>query len=118
MLNSLLMTPASFIVVDTPTSAATRLKNDLGSIHPQSKTWLVKFKLLKNRIHGLLPSTGRPNHPNLLFNKTLISQVQTPKHLGVTLAEDACWRPHTSMCLDKARERIGLLPSFKHLIQV
>ena len=105
-----------YIVVENPATSANILNNDLERINLWSKRWLVTFNPQKTESMIFSRKRIKPHHPNLLMNNTVIANVETHKHLGLILSDDAKWKAQITECLNKAWQRIGILRSLKFLL--
>ena len=104
---------ALFIIVDTPTEAATKLNADLSNIHSWAEKWLVTFNPSKTKSLIISKKTNRPFHPPLFFNDCQINEVESHTHLGVNLSNSCSWQVHIQSIKQKAWKRINLMRSFK-----
>ena len=53
-----------------------------------------------------------PTHPDLKFNRTIVSKVSEHKHLGLILESDLSIGKHLNKKMTKAKKNVGIL---KHL---
>ena len=74
-----------YLVVDNPTRAADLLNSDLHKVHNWSKDLLDKFNPNKTEELVISRKTIPPRHPSLFMNNLQIKQVDSHKHLGVTI---------------------------------
>ncbi len=102
-----------YIIVDDPSESATKLNEDINTIHQWSQNWLVTFNPSKTESMIFSKKKNKPHHPNRYMNNTVINLVTEHKHLGLTFSDDGKWIAHISNCLDKAWQRIGILRSHK-----
>ena len=86
-----------YIIVEDPITASTTLNNDLASIHSWSQSWLVSFNPEKTESIIFSRKRRKPQHPPLIMNSLNIEEVDTHKHLGLTLSSDAKWNAHISI---------------------
>ncbi len=105
-----------YIIVDDPITASATLNQDIEKIHQWSQKWLVKFNPSKTETMTFSRKVNKPHHPDLLMNGQILTKFREHKHLGLTLSEDGKWGPHISSYLNKAWQRIGLLRSFKFIL--
>ena len=101
-----------FIEVDNHLDAATKVNEDLASIHDWSNKWLVNFSPQKTR-DMTITNKAQTDHPILVLNDQPIEQVTNHKHLGVTLANDLGWKYHVYNIGKKAYNCIGILRPLK-----
>ena len=53
-------------------------------------------------------------HPRLSFEHTVVQEVSTHKHIGLTLSENFSWSPHIDECVVKARKPLNVMHSLKY----
>ncbi len=102
-----------YFIVDEPNIASRILNDDLDKIHNWSENWLVNFNPNKTETMLISRKQNRRIHPPLYMNGTVIKQVDTHKHLGITFSETGKWHPHISSILTRAWQRIGMLRGLK-----
>ena len=102
-----------YLVVDNPTRAADLLNSDLHKVHNWSKDWLVKFNPNKTEELVISRKTLQPRHPPLYMNNVQIKQVDSHKHIGVTLNNNCSWGDHINDITCKAWKRVNLLRTLK-----
>ena len=95
----------------------------------QNYSTVISTEYIFGPKHGSLPSiqqkrklyyfrnkTIKVDHPPLLMDNTTIPSVNNHKHLGLTLSEDAKWKGHITLTLNKAWESIGILRTLSLLL--
>ena len=105
-----------YIIVDSPVTAANTINNDLDTIYNWSKTWLVSFNPSKTESMLFSNKHHKTVHPTLYMNHVAIEQLDSHKHLGITLSSDLKWNSHISIILKTAWRRIGILRSLKFIL--
>lgn len=105
-----------YIIVENPSTSANKLNEDLQAINAWSKSWLVSFNPNKTESVLFSRKVSKPHHPTLYLDNTPVSQVHLHKHLGLTLSDDARWKTHISIIIDKAWKRIGIMRSLKFVL--
>ena len=107
---------ALYIIVDDPVIAANQLNDNIGKIYSWADQWLVSFNPSKTKALLFTRRSNRPLHPPLHMNNTIIEEVTTHRHLGVTLSGTCSWHDHIRSVLSKAWVRINIMRSFKFVL--
>ena len=55
-------------------------------------------------------------HPNLTFNNSQVSQIESQKHLGLILDNKLNFNEHLNGLLDKVSKTIGLIGKFQPIL--
>ena len=105
-----------YIIVDNPVASAAAINSDLQLINAWSKSWLVDFNPTKTESLIISRKNIKPYHPDVSMNDVVIKNVEIHKHLGLTFSNDGKWNSHIALTVSKAWKRIGLLRSFKFLL--
>ena len=102
-----------YLIVDDPLEAANTLNNDVSKVYAWAKKWLVAFNPSKSE--SLLISRKRLElyHPPICMNNQPISEVNSHKHLGLTLSNDCTWHAHFEQIKTKAWTRINIMRKLK-----
>ena len=98
-----------FIIVDNPIDAARKLNSDLETIHQWATKWLVTFNPSKSESLLLSRKHNRPRHPEITMNQKLITEVNSHKHLSITLNGECWWHEHLSELKSKVWQRINIM---------
>lgn len=101
-----------FITVDDPETAATQLNNDMINIKSWADQWLVNFSPSKTK--SMIISNRQLDHPPLYFDGSILENVTSHKHLGLTLTCDLSWSQHIKEIVSKASRMINVLRQFKY----
>ena len=103
-----------YLIVDNDEyQAAEQLNNDIEKIHQWSKNWLVKFNPEKTEIMTISKKINKPHHPPVYMNNVIIKEVDTHKHLGVTISEDGSWNVHINTIMNKVSQRLSMFRKVK-----
>ena len=102
-----------YIIVDDPIQAAEQLNLDLAKIHHWADKWLVTFNPGKSESILLSRKHNKPYHPPVLLNQTQIAEVNSHKHLGITISNDCTWHEHLELVKSKAWKRINIMRKLK-----
>ena len=105
-----------FIIVDNPIDAARKLNSDLETIHQWATKWLVTFNPSKTESLLLSSKYNRPRHPEITMNQQPIAEVNSHKHLGITLNGECSWHEHLSELKSKAWQRINIMRKLKFIL--
>ena len=96
------------IEVFDPQVAADMLNVDLNSISSWAKQWLVTFSPEKTT--SMVCSLRQKSAvPDLLFNGTILEDVTSHRHLGITLSNDMSWQKHLEDITVRANKRLDIL---------
>ena len=102
-----------YILVENPYAAATCLNKDLSKILKWAEDWLVLFNPSKTEDMIISRKLTRDDHPDIVFNNTVIPQVESHKHLGIHLSNNCQWNEHIKFVLDKSWQKLNILRSLK-----
>ena len=105
-----------YLIVDEPVEAANVLNSDLEKIHAWSANWLVSFNSQKTETVIISRKTNKPYHPDLCMNDSIITEVSSHKHLGLSISNDGTFRGHVDMITEKAYRRLNILRKFKFIL--
>ena len=86
-----------FAIVKNPEMSANDLNQDLDVIRQWAHQWKLEFNpdliLTKQAIEVLFScKKSRPNHPQIMFNGTVVAKMNPPKHLGLILLSYPFWQ--------------------------
>ena len=107
-----------FSIVNNPVISATDLNHDLAIIYQWAYQWKMEFKPDPSKqANEVLFSCKKvsPIHPELKFNRTIVSKVSEHKHLGLILESNLSIDKHLNKKMIKAKKNVGIL---KHLSKV
>ena len=103
-----------YIIVDSPDTSAKTVISTQYIFGPKHCS-LPSIKLKRN-LYYFRKKWIKVDHPSLLMDTTTIPSVNNHKHLGLTLSEDAKWKDHITLTLNKAWQRIGILRTLKFVV--
>ena len=104
-----------FSVVKDPVISADDLNYDLDIIYQWAHQWKMEFNLdhTKQATEVLFSCKKvSPNHPQLIFNGTVVEKVNEQKHLGLILDSRLSFKKHLDEKIIKAKKNVGII---KHL---
>ena len=104
-----------FSIVKDPDISASELNHDLDIIYRWAHQWKMEFNPdpTKQATEVLFSCKKvHPNHPQLLFNGTVVKKVNEQKHLGLILDSGLTFKKHFDEKIIKAKRNIGII---KHL---
>ena len=104
-----------FSIVKDPVISADNLNHDLNIIQLWAHQWKMEFNPdpTKQATEVLFScKKSNPNHPQLIFNGTIVEKVNDQKHLGVILDSSLSFEKHLNEKMIKAKKHIGII---KHL---
>ena len=110
-----------FSIVKNPEISANDLNHDIDVIHQ----WKLEFNLdpTKQATEVLFScKKSDPNHPQIMFNGTVVARMNEEKHLGLILDASLSFKKHLNEKIVKAKKNLGIikhlstfLPRIKHL---
>ena len=104
-----------YLVVDNEYEAAEQLNKDIESIHQWSQKWLIKFNPDKTEMMTISKKniTNSTIHPPVYMDNVIIKEVETHKHLGLTVSEDGNWNEHVKNIMIKVSSRLSVFRRVK-----
>ena len=108
-----------FSIVHDPTTSANDLNHDLNIILQWAYQWKMKFnpdpsKQATEVLFSCKKST--PNHPQLIFNGTVVEKVSDQKQLGLILDSGLSFEKHLNEKIMKAKKNVGVLKYFSNFL--
>ena len=79
-----------------------------------SDDWLVTFNALKTDSMLISRKINSPDHPPLIFQGHTLENVNSHKHLGLTLRSDLRWSDHIGDITSKASKLVNIMKSLKY----
>ena len=104
-----------FSIVKNPELSANDLNHDLGVIHQLAHQWKLEFNPdpTKQATDVLFScKTLNPNHPQIMFNGTVVAKMNEQKHLGLILESSLSFKKHLNEKIIKAKKNLRIV---KHL---
>ena len=104
-----------FSIVKDPVISADNLNHDLNIIQLWAHQWKMEFNPdpTKQATAVLFScKKSNPNHPQLIFNGTIVEKINDQKHLGLILDSNLSFDKHLNEKMIKAKKYIGII---KHL---
>lgn len=105
-----------YITVENPFTSGTLLNSDLEKINEWSKKWLGSFNPNKTECMTISLKLKKPFHPSLIFDDVHLKDVESHKHLGVTISSNLSWNLHINEILSKAYAKLGLMRKVKYIL--
>ena len=102
------------VYVDNPDATARALNNDLASMAAWADLWLVKFSPAKTVTLNISKKKKKLSKPDLIMNNIKLKEVESHKHLGVTLANDLTWGEHITNIAISANKQLDVFNVFKY----
>jgi hypothetical protein len=103
-----------YLVVDNEYEAAEQLNKYIESIHQWSQKWLIKFNPDNTEIMTMSKKKQhKPHHPLVYMDNVIIKEVETHKHLGLTISEDGNWNEHVKNIMIKVSSRLSVFRRVK-----
>ena len=104
-----------FSIVKDPVKTARELNHDLDIICQWAHQWKMEFNPdpTKQATEVLFScKKSSPNHPQLIFNGTVVTKVNEQKHLGLMLDSGLSFEKHLNAKVIKDKKNVGII---KHL---
>jgi hypothetical protein len=102
------------LVVDNEYEGAEQLNKYIESIHQWSQKWLIKFNPDNTEIMTMSKKKHhKPHHPLVYMDNVIIKEVETHKHLGLTISEDGNWNEHVKNIMIKVSSRLSVFRRVK-----
>ena len=103
-----------YVIIDDPNTAADCLNNDLSRISNWAKEWKVSFNPNKTKSIQFSRKIKQNAKPDLIMNGVTIQEVESHRHLGLTLQKNCYWDIHIHAIFKKASPMINCLRSLKY----
>ena len=103
-----------YVIVDNPTEGAAALNADLERVGKLASKWLVRFSAPKTKTMFISKKKKPVANPPLIMNRTVLEEVHSYKHLGVTITKDLLWNKHIENLATKANQSLDVLNALKH----
>ena len=104
-----------FSIVKNPEISVNDLNHDLDVIHQWVHQWKLEFNPdpTKQATEVLFScKKSSPNHPQIMFNGTVVARMNEQKHLGLILDSSLSFKKHLNEKIIKAKKNLGIS---KHL---
>ena len=108
-----------YSIVKDPNLSAIDLNHDLDVINKWAHQWKFEFNPdpLKQATEVLFScKNNAPNHPQIIFNGTVVAKASEQKHLGLTLESNLSFKKHLSEKIKKAKKHIGIIKHFSRFL--
>ena len=102
-----------YLLVDNPVANAQALNTDLKNVSKWASEWLINFSPHKTKTMVVSRKRKAVHYPPLNMNGTMLQEVQSHKHLGVTLSKDLSWDQHIEDVATKANQCLDILNALK-----
>ncbi len=103
-----------YLFVDNPVESAQALNDDLERINNWASQWLVKFSPSKTKTMTLSKKKKPIVAPPLIMNGTVLNNVASHKHLGVTFSKNLSWQEHIEDLATNAGRCLDILNALKY----
>ena len=104
-----------FSIITDPEISSNDLNHDLDMIHQWAHQWKLEFNPdpTKQATEVLFScKTSNPNHPQIMFNGTVVAKINEQKHLGLAMDSSLSFKKHLNEKIIKAKKNIRII---KHL---
>ena len=95
-----------YIKVDDTEEAAVTLDRNLSDVLAWSNQWLVTFNAAKTK--SMIISNKNGNHPDIHFDRTVLENVSSLKHLGLILSKNLNWSEHIDDIVKSASKMLDI----------
>ena len=103
-----------YLFVDNPVANAYALNKDLEHINNWATEWLINFSPPKTKTMVITRKRRKIHYPPLSMNGTVLQDVQSHKHLGVTFSNNLLWDEHVEDLSVKANQCLDVLNALKY----
>ena len=110
-----------FSTVKSPVISAEDSNHDLAIIHQWAHQWKMEFNPdpTKQATEVLFSCKKvSPNHPQLVFNGSVVEKVNEQKHLGLILDSSLPFKKHLNEKMIKAKKSIGIIKQLSKYLPV
>ena len=100
--------------------SAKDLNHDLGVIRQWAHQWKLEFNPdpTKQATEVLFScKKSSPNHPQIMFNGTVMEKMNDQKHLGLILDYSLSFKKHFNEEIIKARKNKGIIKHISYLLR-
>ena len=104
---------SSFVSDASPASLSLHLQDTVYSLSLWFKKWLLSVNIQKSAVLVLRSKSVKSIDLQISLDGSLLPQVDTHKHLGVTLNSTLTWDDRVQTIVTKASQRIGLLRRYR-----
>ena len=105
-----------YIDFDDANVASRVLNEDLQAIQNWADQWLINFCPNKTKLMTCSYSNKNKNHPQIKFNNVELADVDSHKHLGLTLSRDMTWTSHINSIIGSVAAMSDVLKSLKYKV--
>ena len=108
-----------FSIVKDGNISANYLNHDIDIINRWAHQWKLELNPdpLKQATEVLFSCKNNAhNHPQIIFNGTVVAKVEEQKHLGLTLKSKLSFEKHRSGKMIKAKNDIGIIKHFSRFL--
>ena len=110
-----------FSIVNNPTISASELNHDLEIIRQWAIQWKLQFNPdpTKQATEMLFSCKKTPtNHPDIIFNNTIVEKVEEQKHLGLVLHSSLSFEKHINEKIIKAKKKINIIKNVSKYLPI
>ena len=103
-----------YVFVDNPSDSADALNLDLANMTDWANQWLVRFSPPKTVTLNISKKKKKLPRPPLSMDNTVLKEVKSHKHLGVTISNDLSWKEHIESISVSASQCLDVLNALKY----
>ena len=89
------------------------INNDLSKLNDWSKIWLTTFNPNKTKLM-FISNTGNSDNLSVMFDDVLLDPVNTHRHLGVVLSNNAKWNAHIDSIYTSCMKKVNVMRTLKY----
>jgi len=105
-----------YVYVDNPVESAKALNSDLENMTKWADQWLVKFSPPKTVTLNITKKKKKLCKPPLVMDNSILKEVKSHKHLGITFSNDLSWKEHIETISISANQCLDVLNALKFKI--
>jgi ribonuclease P/MRP protein subunit RPP40 len=102
--------------ITTPTESIRKINLDLQKIREWALQWRVTFNPDKTYFLRISNKQIKPILPSIIFNNTIVQEVQSHTNLGLTFNNKFTWDDHINRISNKAAKRVTIINRHKYLL--
>lgn len=108
--------PTLLETLNNPTDTIRKINTDLHKIKEWALQWRVTFNPDKIFFLRISNKPNTPDRPQIIFNNTVVKEVEHFTNLGLILNNKLTWEDHITRITHKAAKRLSILNRLKYTL--